>query len=882
MQPRLTFHLILHTHWDREWYLPQAGFQPRLIAAVGAALDLLERDSTARFVLDGQTVLAEDALAVRPEWIPRVAAAVSAGALEVGPWYVLGDELVPSGESLIRNLLQGARDASALGDRMNVLYSPDAFGHPAILPTLAREFGIAAGVVWRGLGRPTGVDRDLYRWTGPDGAEMLVYHLPARGYEIGADLVGPAATLADRWRAICAQLIDRAVTSHIAVFVGADHHAPPRDPAALCTAFQALEPGHEVRISGLAEFLALAAPESHAAPASRGELRWSYGHTWTLQGTFATRARLKRRHGAIERHLQRVTEPLAALAAWRGGDDRLGLLRHTTRALLKCQFHDTVCGCCSDDVAREQETRLTSIVATNREMARMALYELVGHDPDAARDHPERVTPTLLLWNPMPQSRGGIVTADVTCFRRDVMVGPPSGRVARTGPGFQPFALTTNDGIAIPVQVLSVVRGTERLEAARHYPDLDEVDRVRIAFDAPPVWGFGCVGLVPAPSTAGPPASGLDVGDGSIANRFIEVHVAADGRINLFDRRSEERYHDILQLVDELDLGDTYTPYIPVGADVTRSLRHMQRRVLAEGPLVGALEARFVMTSAGHGEITGHLVLVLHADSPILRVRLELDNHATDHRVRLRLPIGAGTAAMAGAAFGVEHRGPGSTHAGEFAAETPPSTAPAHRYVAVATGDRGLAVLCPGCFEYEWTSQRDLLVTVMRAVGELSRDTLPTRPGHAGWPMPTPDAQEPGLHVMELAVVPVDGPSLEDPAALERLWEETFVAPQATFVRDFVGDLAGLRSIGIELEGRGLVCSALKPAEAGDGFVLRCYNTEPVPVPGRWIFRSPIGQVMLARADETIVAAIDSPDRHVVTFTAPARGIVTVLVFPGA
>ena len=53
--------------------------------------------------------------------------------------------------------------------------------------------------------------------------------------------------------------------------------------------------------------------------------------------------------------------------------------------------------------------------------------------------------------------------------------------------------------------------------------------------------------------------------------------------------------------------------------------------------------------------------------------------------------------------------------------ETPVRTAPAHRFVAAANGARGLAVLAPGFFEYEWTVRGDLVLTLLRAVGELSR-----------------------------------------------------------------------------------------------------------------------------------------------------------------
>jgi 2-O-(6-phospho-alpha-D-mannosyl)-D-glycerate hydrolase len=143
----ITFHLIPHMHWDREWYRTSAAFGVRLVPAVAAVLELLERDADARFTLDGQTILLDDVLRTRPEWELPIARLVHGRRLDVGPWYILADELLPAGESLVRNLLAGARASALWGRRADVLYSPDAFGHPAMLPALAAEFGIAAGVV---------------------------------------------------------------------------------------------------------------------------------------------------------------------------------------------------------------------------------------------------------------------------------------------------------------------------------------------------------------------------------------------------------------------------------------------------------------------------------------------------------------------------------------------------------------------------------------------------------------------------------------------------------------------------------------------------------------------------------------------------------------
>jgi alpha-mannosidase len=104
-------------------------------------------------------------------------------------------------------------------------------------------------------------------------------------------------------------------------------------------------------------------------------------------------------------------------------------------------------------------------------------------------------------------------------------------------------------------------------------------------------------------------------------------------------------------------------------------------------------------------------------------------------------------------------------------------TAPAHRYVAAGTRARGLAVLSPDFFEYEWSNAKAVSVTLLRAVGELSRNDLPERPGHAAWPTATPDAQEPGRHTVLLAVAP-----LTEIEGLERMWEECYLPIQAMFV----------------------------------------------------------------------------------------------------
>jgi mannosylglycerate hydrolase len=242
------------------------------------------------------------------------------------------------------------------------------------------------------------------------------------------------------------------------------------------------------------------------------------------------------------------------------------------------------------------------------------------------------------------------------------------------------------------------------------------------------------------------------------------------------------------------------------------------------------------------------------------------------------VPTGvAGARAMAGGPFGPVERSPAAAGSGDPALEAPVATAPAQRFVAVAERRRGLALLAPGFFEYELTPAGDLRLTVLRAIGQLSRPDLPTRPGHAGWPMPTPEAQCLGRDRLRFAVAPVTGAAVADGAVLAELWEDVFLPPQAVWLRQ--ASPLSPAAPDIRLEGAGLVFSAMKPAEEGDAIVLRCYNARPAAAEGRWRLGHPASRAVRVRADETSIGELPLEDEgRMVPFRIGPREIVSVLV----
>src|SRR4051794_9408045 len=94
--------LVSHTHWDREWYQPLDVFRQRLVRLVDDLLDNPPADGSS-FLLDGQAILLDDYLEMRPHRAGELSQLLRDGRIEAGPWYVLADELIPSGEALVRN-----------------------------------------------------------------------------------------------------------------------------------------------------------------------------------------------------------------------------------------------------------------------------------------------------------------------------------------------------------------------------------------------------------------------------------------------------------------------------------------------------------------------------------------------------------------------------------------------------------------------------------------------------------------------------------------------------------------------------------------------------------------------------------------------------------
>ena len=164
-------HVLSHTHWDREWYLSLEQFRGSLIMELDRVFEMLTNSSANfhHFHMDGQYLMIEDYLEVRPSMKQTVADMNRAGKITLGPFYSQPDVFLSSGEALIRNLMLGMSLSSDMGGTSQVGYLADTFSFIGQMPQILRGVGIHSFV----SGRFAKTGSTEGHWIGPDGSRVL-------------------------------------------------------------------------------------------------------------------------------------------------------------------------------------------------------------------------------------------------------------------------------------------------------------------------------------------------------------------------------------------------------------------------------------------------------------------------------------------------------------------------------------------------------------------------------------------------------------------------------------------------------------------------------------------------------------------------------------
>jgi mannosylglycerate hydrolase len=818
--------LVSHFHWDREWYRSFEVFRGRLVDAIDAVLDQLDTDPGFRFVLDGQTVVLDDYLEVRPERREALTAGVRGGRLGVGPWYVQPDSLLPAGESHVRNLLHGRAIAETFGGSSRVAYVPDSFGHPAQFPQLFSGFGLDPFVYWRGNGTEIDTLAPLYRWRSPDGSEVRAWYL-GEGYfgAAGLDADDDVASAVQRLQGVIDRLA-RAGIGPVLLMNGFDHM-----PADTTTAAVAEKIGAQ---RALLDDTVASLPAAGTLPEWRDALVGARTAN-LLPGVWSSRMPLKLRNRAVEQLLTGWAEPWAALGRALGLDDERPAIDRAWRALLQNQAHDSIGGCSIDPVHERMTARYDDAEGLGRATVTRVLERLSGRN--RTRATPWRDGQDIVVFNASSETRTDVVRVPLDPF--------PPWRTSIDRFDMHPLAMPSFGGLAVDGSPVRVVASDDPARV-RFLAGIGGLDVELVASDVP---AFGCRRYSVVPADPAPD----EVDDGSEIEAG-DIRVRADDAGTLSCTIAGRVYDGLFGLEDCIDRGDSYDadPDAPRAMSVTTELRRTRHAC-------GISRLRVTRTIAAIGTLTVEAMVA--PGVPFVRCEVTLDNRAEDHRLRLRFPTGAPIDELrAATTFDTTRR---TTVAVDDAlwVHRAPRTFVHQGWIAA----NGLTVGAPGLPEAEIDPTGEILVTLVRSVGALARLELRTRPVPAGPEMPAPGAQVQGIvrATLTLAATPSDAHAAE------------------TGMWGVLGDDAPLLPEGVpllELDARASVLSACKPAADGDGIVVRVLNPSDEADHVVLRFGLDVADVAAVRLDETPDGNHAEHDGRTVALTVPPHALRSVRV----
>ncbi len=722
-----TVHYVFSTHWDREWYQPFQHYRIRLVQLIDRVIEGINSgEFRGPFQMDGQTILLEDYLEIRPERRGEVESLVRSGKFIVGPWYVLPDEFLVSGESIVRNFRKGRAVARAFGAECSTAgFVCDLFGHVSQLPQILAGFGVRGVFLWRGI-NPRGT-RNL-RWRGADGTTLPAYHFGRRGYcDYASDVRGAmkfderpdveeVKKNLDSW---LERETGLTIVDPILAFDGGDHQEWEQHAYRVVSdAMDKADSPFEVLHSSLDAYLDEMLPQADRITEEVvGELRepgketWAVDEQWVIPGVASSRVWIKQRNAHCQTMLTRWLEPLSVLAKQLlGVEIAQGYLDTAWTWLLKNHPHDSIGGCSVDRVHEDMKFRFSQCEQITEQLSSELAGKLTASVEGDVPENEVRVG----VFNPRPRRVQGL--------QRLVLEIPAEWPSYNEFFGFEPkpaFRLRTPGGEEVPYQLVGITPGrrVKRIEPYR-FPVDRRVHRVEVVADLDlPATGFTTLRIERGEEgkpTRHPVKPGLVRDPRTLESETLRVEVTHGGTLKLTDRRTGRIYEDLLTFEDTADIGDGWYHGQTVNEQaITSSASACDVTIVADGPMMAAMRLRTKMNvpsgfdaerrqrSEERVPLVIDTTVRLLADRDELDVETTVNNSAKDHRLRVLFPSGCSEAqtCFSDSAFDVVERGIVLRDDNHTYRELEIETRPQQSWTAVHDAEGGLAVVADGLIE---------------------------------------------------------------------------------------------------------------------------------------------------------------------------------------
>ena len=832
-----TVHVVPHSHWDREWYFTTSRSKIYLMHDLKKVLEQLEKENPYEsFILDGQASLLDDYLKWRPQDKGRIEKLVQQGKLIIGPWYTQTDQLVISGESIVRNMLYGMKICEDFGDYMNVGYVPDSFGQAASMPQIYREFGISDTMFWRGVSDDD-VARTEYKWRGEDGSVVNVYQIPS-GYYIGGAIPEREADLAEFLHQEPFKTTWGRSSTDQVYFPNGFDQAPVREnlPELVDQMNELYQDEYELQFSTIEKYIAAVKERQPELEEIAGEL--INGKLMRIHKTiFSSRPDLKALNTKIQHYLVNVMEPVLTMAMQLGFEYPVETVKEIWKLMFENAAHDSIGSCVSDTTNEDVYMRYKQA----RDIS-MNLVELTLRQISTAINNPQAQEITFTLFNTYDTIRDGVVEAEVYLPKKE-------------------FAILDQAGNSLPYTILELIDQTEYvlnqgnvLNQVKEIYLPEKVYKAKIAFETTEVPSLGYTQLtIDLKGDSSVPIQELS--SDTIENEHYRITINKNGSLDILDKANEVLYQNQGIIEENGDDGDSFNYSPPVKDWVISSSEAEPQVTIKQSAIYQSVRVEFLLTvpkdlteraeQKASAKLPITLELALKKGSPLLDFKLTVENQNVDsHRVCVLFDTGiASKFSIADQQFGTLQRP--VVFEKEMALweankdqwnEQPIAIETCQSFAGLFDEGRGVAVMPKGVREYEIIGEQfdTIRLTIFRTYGFMGKENLMYRPGRASGEtvIATPDAQCHKTMSFEFSVVYfAEG---FDQANVAQLAKQAVTPIEVYQYAEFLnsrliftlGDVEQTLPASFSLLSitGNLTLSVLKKAEDRPGYILRLYN----------------------------------------------------------
>ena len=840
MDKKYKFPIIPHTHWDREWYFTTSKSIIYSLTDFDEVMDVLENDMEfPHFLLDAQTSIVDDYLEFHPEDEGRIRKLVSEDKLIIGPWYTQTDQLVISGESIVRNLYYGIERATELGKSMMVGYMPDSFGQTAQMPQILNGFNIYKNTFKRGI-KAEQYGKNEYYWESEDGSRVFNCYLDRYGNfvyftreeESLRNLIGNLKKETD----------ERSRISTLTLFNGEDQRPIRKNLPEIIKKMQVLFPDCEFKISTVEKVLEEMENEDIEYDTVKGEMT-SGEYSRIHKSIFSNRADLKIMNNKTENLITNISEPLSSVAYKLGLKYETKVFEKVWKLMCENAAHDSSGMCNSDNTnsdiwyrfKRSQEL-MESLNEINMRIIGMKI--------------PEKDIFQFQVYNLLPYKNSGIMELEIFT---------PSDKFSFMDTEGNKLESITLSSEEIPERVRNKMLSEVGFDGNDHPKWVTEdvrifSSKVLIYLSDIPAMGYKTL-LVKKEEEAYTGNALLETKDTVIENDILRVEILKNGEVNIQNKKTNQTINGSVIFENSGDDGDTYDYseprkdwYLYSNKKDIRNLKVKKSDLVSTVNFTTSLEIPKNLAERENKaismELDIHVEIKLEKNSDLVKVDVELENNSIEHRVRVLFKTGIPSEfSIADQQFGSIKR---PTYLKEVENwrengwnEKPRTIEPMQSFVTLKNENNGVVVFTDCVREYQIVGDEldTIALTLFRSVPMMGKAELKDRPGRAsGMPWPTPDAQLLKKMNFNFAVkLYSNDEKINDIAVKAKEYLTPFIGYQAAHFKNvdmfFLMNQPGEKDLPFEYSlfefmGNNTVLSTVKKCEREEGLIVRLFNPD--------------------------------------------------------